>query len=135
MSGAFRISLVVGLALSGVPHPFCACGCAGSSEPQDVESTLVVQRPDCCPAEPEPTSEVPTPCECRGCEQMQAVMPATPPVAALPSISGWFEMAVGGPGVQIILVPTPESSRGVGPPGVSASPGSALPILFEHLLL
>ena len=137
MSSALRISLVLGLALWGLPHPLCACGCAGGSSARAVQPTPApaLKCPHCSPGESEPTSEGPTPCDCRGCEQMRAVMPAAPPVAAPASIGGWFYMAVNGPGVQVVLAPTPEVNRGVGPPGFSPSPGSALPILFEHLLL
>ena len=134
MPSALRISLVLGLALSGLPHPFCACGCAEGSGTRAVEPAPAPQCPHCCPAESEPASDGPAPCECRGCEQVQAVTPAAPPVAAPTSIGGWFDMAVSGPGVQVVLARTPEVNRGVGPPGFSPSPGSALPILFEHLL-
>ena len=132
------ISITLGLAvaLTGVPHAFCACGCGGlvaliPTEASDRVCHSCTGR-DSVPA---PDGQRP-PCECQSCGVIQAL--ATAPATTVPYAGD--VRSVGAPQASFLVAapapaPSPGSYGGTEPPGHFTGSQCALTILLGHLLL
>lgn len=127
----FRLVIVVGLVLSGFSHAFCDCGCATAAQQESA--------PACPHCDGGPTNRVPEdgpgPCECRNCDQIQAVSPGSTAPMISPGPNPAVDLAPIAARVQFVPPCPSEEGTGSGPAGVSLGLPSDLPILLCHLLL
>ena len=129
MQPYLNLAIILGLALSGLPHAFCGCG-SGAAVEQDTTPSC----PDCGTGYSEPTPRQPKPCECQVCQIVKGISPG--PVAEAPPLdpsSRVFPTPIER-GVQGVLGHLPEKLGGLGPPLALPAPSCGLPILLGHLL-
>jgi hypothetical protein len=129
-----HIALAILVAVAGLPHVFCACGCVRPQTAEAAQETSAPSCPHCRPAHSEPTPEKPQPCKCGNCDQI-LVVPSSPPVTVA-AVQPNFQVAVTPEvdGLRVVVSQTRAHCEGTGPPGLSPRPSSALPILLGHLL-
>ena len=125
-----QVALVVGLALGGLPHTFCLCGCADASQP-----TTASAGHDCCSGHADPTPDKPETCRCGTCEVVKAV--AAGSQTSVPSLDLTSRVCPTAVVLSVRLVPAdlPGEFSPAEPLGRIARSGCALPILLGHLLL
>jgi hypothetical protein len=135
MQASAKITLAVVIAMTGVPHAFCNCGCAGPA----VKSQAQPNGPEACPHCRDRQREVPPDrgpraCECPQCDQIAGVVSDTIAVPPLPTLRSGLDIDPVSVSVPIPLALVPEHQGGAGPPGFAAGLGRSLPILLGHLL-
>ncbi len=125
-----QVAMVVGLALGGLPHAFCLCGCAEASRPATASAGH-----DCCNGHAGPTPDKPEPCRCGTCDLVKAV--AAGSHASVPSLDLTSRVSRTGVALSVRLIPadSPGEFSPAEPLGRIARSGCALPILLGHLLL
>jgi hypothetical protein len=131
-----QIVLATGMALSGLPHLACACGCGPMSPGPKAAARQTAPCPYCGHESSPSPSRRPKSCDCSGCEQISAVPSPAAAVVQAPAATGWQLELPAVLALQPIEAPRCLAGvPGVGPPARSDHPSAALPILFEHLLL
>ena len=129
MQKCLRLTIVVGLVLSGFSHAFCACGCA---ESEGQKSVQVCHR--CGSDRSQQAPQQPKPCKCRPCQVVDAVPPDSAASVFSPDSTSGVSFAPVGPAVRFTVFRPSETLVVPGPPRASPPPHCRLPILLEHLL-
>jgi hypothetical protein len=127
--------LAIFVALAGVPHAFCACGCGGLAEvvlPEVAEGIC----PHCCNSQsrPEP-SEPSRRCKCQTCEVVESLPPGPANSAPSPEQLRLENLTQTSFLAESALAPRPEACSGTAPPGHFMGSRCALVLLLGRLLL
>ncbi len=142
MRPVLPILLAAVLALAGIPHALCACGCSwlGRTATEAAAGNPTTGCPHCCKHRPRDDADEsqpagPQPCRCGSCELRLAVMDQTAPTAAISSSGTWHRLT--GAALSLPSVAAdPLTPRADAPVFYSSAlPVRALPILLGHLLL
>ena len=135
MKPLVSIVLAAAIALTGVPHVFCACGCGGSSELEQIDARAPVC-PFCGNHRPDQTpDDCPAPCKCGSCDIIDAIVTGrTTPISLMAAVG-----CVGLEHLPSLSEPaqasTPGVRSGVELPAHLAGLHCALVIFLGHLLL
>jgi hypothetical protein len=142
MRSVLPILLAAVLALAGIPHALCACGCSwlGRSEANAATRNPATSCPHCSrhqtrddADDAEPAGR--KPCRCGSCELRLGVMDRTAPTADISSSGTWHDLVDGAFWLPAVVadLSAPKADKPAFPS--SALPVRALPILLGHLLL
>jgi hypothetical protein len=125
-----RLAIVVALVLLGLPHVFCACGCAAAKEEVSASGK------SCCGHDnDQPAEKDSKPCECQSCLKVDAVLPG-PEVSDAPGQRCFgAEPGSAGPCVRTAECRMAGALGGAGPPVDLPPPSCGLPVLLGRLLL
>lgn len=134
MAGCLRLTVVLGLILSSLPHALCSCGCAGLAGADEVRQRSERTCPHCCQGQADSEQPRPKPCECRTCQELKAV-PVETAVAASSLTPTWWGF-VSTDSIHFPGVPSDTAKRAnrMGPPGFLTGP-LAITLLLGRLLL
>jgi hypothetical protein len=142
MRRVLPILLAAVLAISGVPHALCACGCSwiGRSRSDTARGARPAGCPHCGGHQTQDDGEEvppggPQPCDCGSCDVRVAVVPRSAASSALAWSDTWqrvIDVPLSLPAVAVAPI-SPRARAPAFPP--FALPVRALPILLGHLLL
>ena len=134
MQNKVTIVIVVGTFLMGMPHTFCACGCADVAQSVADGRDAEPKCPHCSPAKSKLVSDPSRPCKCQTCEVIKAVPPGSPVAVAAPDNAWRFHPTPVGASVQRVTASLLERMSHAEPPASLGGVRCALPIFLGHLL-
>jgi hypothetical protein len=126
-----RAALVIGLALGGVPHVYCSCGCAAARQRSASPACRA-----CCGGHARQMPEKSRPCRCRTCDVVKAV--AADSSTSVPALEPTWRVfpAPTAASVQLVPIALANAASRAELPGPSFAPsGCALSLLLGRLLL
>ena len=136
MQYVLNIALAAVMALSGLPHVFCACGCAGGEDAPAAKKRSAPACPHCRPAnQGDSAQKAPRPCECPRSDRVQATSQTVTVQVSQPETGPWSAAAQE---AAILFADSdwrPDRSGALGPPGSLAATATSIPILLGRLLL
>ena len=136
------ILLAAALAMAGIPHALCACGCSslGRSETEAAPGNAATSCPHCCGHEAREDGDEappagPKPCRCGSCDERLAVVHRSAASGHLGLSDTWQHV------LDVALPLRVAAAEAISPRADAfafssfALPVRALPILLGHLLL